>query len=75
MALKDWKKDYDKKDMFGFKNIKHYSMIEGVRIGHTQGPFIWSLNYSSPLNPRLHIGHRKTKEQILKFAKSYMRTH
>jgi hypothetical protein len=75
MTLKDWKKDYDKVDMFGYENKKIKAMVEGVRIGHKYGPWIWSINYSSSKNPRLHIGQKRTKQAALKFAKSYMKKH
>ena len=76
MAMKDWRKTYDAKDLVIFKNEKKNLTIELEDISGS--PFeknAWNVTGTYEDGAKfLHSG-TKGKTNALKIAKNYMRTH
>jgi len=80
MALKDWKKKIENDHMVFYRyNIKsNVNNTDYINIYNTPVPRGNNINryvYSSVVNNKMFVKYFKTKQQALKFAKSYMRKH
>ena len=79
MALKDWKlvKNYQAKNVWktGYSFVwKNKNKRDGVFVSKRSLGYIWGL-VGLHTGTEFVMGFGKTKAQVLKFAKAYMRKH
>lgn len=75
MALKDWTKDFNKKNTFQYRNKKNKDIITSIRLTGKEPTNTWKgwivdVKFGKKLRKTF-----KTKSQAFAYARNYMRTH
>ena len=73
MVIKNWKKDFDKKDTFQYRNKKNNDILTAIKMTGKEPTSTWKgwivdVNFGKKSRRAF-----KTKAQALKYAKAYMR--